>query len=240
MQSQGCAGKPLTVAKILAAERDKAMAPLLRRFAFAAALGLVATTAQQRALAVEDNPQAATAANKDWPCNQILVDQISLPAVWSGPPIEGIDWRRDSATADLVAELAARKTPIEAAERAIEKFAASAGADKQAKLVALFAGLFETLNNERDQIINGLMRFGRKQKALAAKIRAENAEIQKSPDSSSPVGPATTEGNPQTKLEWDLRVFDEGRLSLTYACEAPTLVEQRLFSLARAIQNNLD
>lgn len=239
MQAQGCAGKPLTVAKIMAAERDKAMAPLLRRFAVAAALGLIATTAQQRALAVEANPEAANAANKDWPCNQILVDQISLPAVWSGPPIEGIDWRRDSATADLVAELAARKTPIDAAERAIEKFAASAGADKQAKLVALFAGLFETLNNERSQIINGLMRFGRKQKALAAKIRAENAEIQKNPDSSSPVGPAT-EGNPQTQLEWDLRVFDEGRSSLTYACEAPTLVEQRLFALARIIQNDLD
>ena len=239
MQSQGCAGKALTVVKIMPAKREKAMtgAPLLRRFAFAAALGLIAAVAPGSAFAAEANPQAA---NKDWPCNQILVDQISLPAVWSGPPIEGIDWRRDGATADLVAELAARKTPIETAERAIEKFATSAGADKQAKLVALFAGLFETLNNERAQIINGLTRFGRKQKALAAKIRAENAEIQKSPDSSSPVGPAT-EGNPQAQtLEWDLRVFDEGRLSLTYACEAPTLVEQRLFSLARAIQNNLD
>jgi hypothetical protein len=239
MQSQGCGGRPLTVANIMAVEEDKAMASLLREFALAAALALAATTAQQCALAVEANPPAAHAANKDWPCNQILVDQISLPAVWSGPPIEGIDWRSDSATADLVAALAARKTPIEAGERAIEKFAASAGAEKQAKLVALFAGLFETLNNERSQIVNGLMRFGRKQKALAAKIRAENAEIQKSPDSSSPVGPAT-EGTPQTQLEWDLRVFDEGRLSLTYACEAPTSVEQRLFALARIIQNDLD
>jgi hypothetical protein len=238
MQSQGCAGNARTVVKIMPAQRENAMtgAPLLRGFAFAAALGLIAAAAPGSAFAADANSEAA---NKDWPCKQILVEQISLPAVWSGPAIEGIDWRREGATADLVAELAARKTPIETAERAIEKFAASAGADKQAKLVAVFAGLFETLNNERSQIINGLTRFGRKQKALAAKIRAENAEIQKSPDSSSPVGPAT-EGNPQTELEWDLRVFDEGRLSLTYACEAPTSVEQRLFSLARAIQNNLD
>jgi hypothetical protein len=180
-----------------------------------------------------DNP------SKDWPCKQILVERISLPTVWSGPSIEDVNWRSDAATADLVALLAERKTPIEAADNAIENFAAAAGADKTKKLTALFAGLFATLNTERGEIIDGLTRFGRKQKALAAKIRAENAELQKSPDAATPEGVAAD--NPQSqKLELDLRAFEEGQHSISFVCEAPTLVEQRLFSLGRSIQNSLD
>jgi hypothetical protein len=197
---------------------------------------LVLTAALASASAQEAKPADP---GKDWPCKQILVDRISLPAVWSGPAIEGVEWRGDGRIEDLVAELAARKTPIDAADRAIESLAASAGPDKAKKLTALFTGLFETLNNERSQIIEGLTRFGRKQKALAARIRAENAEIQKTPAAATPEGPSPD--NPQLqKLELDLRAFDEGRRSISYACEAPTLVEQRLFALARSIQGQLD
>jgi hypothetical protein len=176
---------------------------------------------------------------KDWPCKQILVDRISLPAVWSGPSIEDVDWRADPATAELVRLLAARKTPIETADNAIQSFASAAGADKTKKLTALFAGLFTTLNSERSEIIDGLARFGREQKELAARIRTENAELQKSPDATAPEGVAAD--NPQSKkLELDLRAFEEGQRSISFVCEAPTLVEQRLFSLARSIQKSLD
>jgi hypothetical protein len=208
-----------------------------RKFALVlAAIALIASLPGSNAFADEAKPNDES---KDWPCHQILVDKISLPAVWSGPSIDNIDWRKDAATADLVALLAARKTPMDAADKAIENFAAAAGADKTQKLTALFAGLFETLNNERSDIIDGLTRFGHKQKALAAKIRAENAELQKSPDAAAPEG--VSADNPLSKkLELDLRSFDEGRRSISFVCEAPTQVEQRLFALARSIQNSLD
>ncbi len=208
-----------------------------RKFApVLAAIALIASLPGSSAFADVAKPNDDS---KDWPCHQILVDKISLPAVWSGPSIDNVDWRKDAATADLVALLAARKTPMETADKAIESFAAAAGADKTQKLTALFAGLFETLNNERSDIIDGLTRFGRKQKALAAKIRAENAELQKSPDATAPEG--VSADNPLSKkLELDLRSFDEGRRSISFVCEAPTQVEQRLFALARSIQNSLD
>ncbi len=208
-----------------------------RKFARALAIAaLIAALPAARASADESKPNDD---GKDWPCHQILVEKISLPAVWSGPAIDDIDWRGDAATADLVALLAARKTPMDAADKAIQSFAAAAGADKTKKLTALFAGLFDTLNTERTDIIDGLTRFGRKQKALAAKIRAENAELQKSPDATSPQGVAPD--NPLSqKLELDLRAFDEGRKSISFVCEAPTAVEQRLFALARSIQGNMD
>lgn len=176
---------------------------------------------------------------KDWPCRQILVESISLPAIWQGPPIDHVDWRKNPAIMDLVNKLAIRRLPIEEAERAIQDFAGGFGpsreAEKKTALIILFAGLFETLNNERSQVIAGLVRFGRKQKDLAEKIRTENAAIHAPPQAETPSAAASAQ-----RLEWDLRVFDERRQSLTYVCESPTLIEQRLFALARIIQQNLD
>lgn len=177
--------------------------------------------------------------NPDWPCRQILVGRLSVAAVWSGPSIEGIAWRNEEPIADIVAKLAARRTPVEDAERTIEDFARSQGAGKTKKLIAVFAGLFETLNDERTQVIEGLLRFGAKQKELADKIRAENALAREGPGKK----PDTSEQDAKTvaqDLEWDLRVFDERRQSLTYVCETPTLIEQRLFALAKVIQRNLE
>ena len=125
-------------------------------------------------------------SNPDWPCRQILVGRLSAAAMWSGPSIEGVAWRSDPAVADLVAKIAARRTPLEEAGRAIDDFAASQGAGKQKKLLAVFAGLFETLDGERTQVIEGLLRFGAKQKELADKIRAENALPKDAPDTQPP------------------------------------------------------
>jgi hypothetical protein len=178
--------------------------------------------------------------NPDWPCRQILVGEVSLAAVWSGPAIEGIHWRDDRAAAALAAQLAARRTPIEDADRLVEDFAKAQGPDKAKRLIALFAGLFETLNDERRQVIAGLLRYGAKQRELAAKIRAESRspreEAAKEPPGQAKQG--TDAG--ASELEWDLRVFDERRQSIAYVCEAPTLIEQRLFALAKIIQRNLE
>jgi hypothetical protein len=178
--------------------------------------------------------------NKDWPCRQILVSQISPASVWSGPPIEGVDWRSDPKIADLAAKLAQRRVPIEAAEQEIADFAKSAGENKKAKLTALFAALFDKLNGERSQVIDGLIRFGKKQRDLADRIRTENAAIQEAQDQSQDATDAEKTNAATERLQWDLRVFDDRRQSLSYVCETPALIEQRLFALARAIQQNLD
>ena len=37
------------------------------------------------------------------------------------------------------------------------------------------------------------------------------------------------------RLTWETRIFEERVQSLTYVCEVPTLIEQRLFALAKTI-----
>ncbi len=205
-----------------------------------AALWLIALTATlEDTSAVAAEPRADS-PERNWPCHQILVGRLSLAAVWSGPSIDGLPWRNDQAVADIVATLALRRTPLEDAERAIEDFAQSQGASKTKKLVSVFAGLFETLNDERMQVIEGLLRFGAKQKELAGKIRAENALPREGPGKEPPHASRQDVETVAGDLEWDLRVFDERRQSLTYACETPALIEQRLFALARVIQRSLE
>jgi hypothetical protein len=205
-----------------------------------AALRLIVLTVTLEAASLVAAEQKSDLAERNWPCHQILVGQLSLAAVWSGPSIEGLAWRNDQAVADIVATLAARRTPLEAAERAIEDFAQSQGAGKTKRLVSVFAGLFETLNDERTQVIEGLLRFGAKQKELAGKIRAENALSREGPGKKPPDAGKQDAKTVARDLEWDLRVFDERRQSLTYVCETPALIEQRLFALAKVIQCRLE
>lgn len=203
-------------------------------------LRLIALTVTLESASIAAAEPNADSPERNWPCHQILVGRLSLAAVWSGPSIEGVAWRNDQAVADIVARLAARRTPLDDAERAIEDFAQPQGASKTTKLVSVFAGLFETLNDERTQVIEGLLRFGAKQKELAEKIRAENALPR---DGSGKGPPQASRQDAETvarDLEWDLRVFEERRQSLTYVCETPALIEQRLFALARVIQRSLE
>jgi hypothetical protein len=42
------------------------------------------------------------------------------------------------------------------------------------------------------------------------------------------------------QVTWQIEVFQDRRLALSYACDAPGKIEQRLFALARQIQQELE
>jgi hypothetical protein len=43
-----------------------------------------------------------------------------------------------------------------------------------------------------------------------------------------------------TQVEWSTRIFEDRRRTVRYACEVPTLIEQRLFALGRAVQQAIE
>ena len=49
-------------------------------------------------------------------------------------------------------------------------------------------------------------------------------------------GQAAPGADGQERLLWDLRIFNDRRQTVTYVCEAPTLIEQRIGEIARAVQ----
>ncbi len=187
--------------------------------------------------AAEIAAQAAPrASDPDWPCQQVQVPELSVAASWTGPPIDAYrsTWRKDSAIAELVAELVQRRLPIAQAQTKIDDFAHEAGADKQTKLLMLFAGLFETLDDQRASVIAGLLRFGGRQKQLAASLHADEDALHAA-QSAATQDEAKISDLTQ-RLTWDGQVFEQRRQALSYACEVPDKIEQRLFALSRIIQ----
>ena len=91
----------------------------------------------------------------DWPCQQLKVPEISIASVWNGPPIDAIDTTKpaDPKQAELVAHVAARRTPIEDARKLIGDYLVGTEDEKQQKAIRLFAALYSTLNAQRDQVI---------------------------------------------------------------------------------------
>jgi hypothetical protein len=176
----------------------------------------------------------------DWPCQQIKTPTFSLASIWAGPQLDldSQDWRGERDVADLKAQMAQRRVPVADVETAITDFKTKAGRDADAKLLRAFAAAFADLSAQRSQIVNGLDRIGRKQKALADRIRAENEAPQASPDQNHD-GQTSPGADNQERLLWDLRIFNDRRQTVTYVCEAPTLIEQRIGEIARAVQKAL-
>lgn len=176
----------------------------------------------------------------DWPCNQVKVPELSIAAMWAGPSVDdvGNTWDDDPTTKDLVARLAARRTPLDEAEKAISDFVTGDAAERQKKGKLIFAGLFSTLNRQRNDVMNGIERLLGQQRTFADKIRSETRELQDlqvAPDHDR----SKVDGLAD-RIGWDTRVFEERRTTIRYACEVPVLIEQRLFALARAIQQSLE
>ncbi len=141
-------------------------------------LKIVSTLALLAAL--EGSVPAAGADNRypDWPCRQLKVPELSIAAIWPdaadgmGNPasqVPGLD--------GIVAGLAQRRTPMEEAEKQISAFIVGTEAGKKEKANALFMKLFDALNAQRFQVMNGLERAYSRQKDFAEKIRADMAKL---------------------------------------------------------------
>src|ERR1700746_2817972 len=188
-------------------------------------------------LAASSQPSlAADPRYPDWPCAQAKVPEISLPQVWAGPPLEDVKdkWKNDAKVNALVAKLAARRTPLDEAEKDIKDFLGAAASDKVTAGKLLFAGLFDTLNAQRSSVMSGLERVMRKQREAADKVRDETLALQALQSAPSPDPTKIDELSNQ--LLWETRIFEDRRRVVKYVCEVPTAIDQRLFALGRAIQ----
>jgi hypothetical protein len=183
---------------------------------------------------------AADPRYPDWPCAQAKVPEISLAAVWAGPSLDDIKdkWKDDAKVSALVAKLAARRLPLEEAQKAVTEYLTAAAADKASQGKLLFAGLFDALNAQRSSVMNGLERVMRKQREAADKIRADTLALQALQDAPKPDQAKVDEfGN---QLVWETRIFEDRRRVVKFVCEVPTAIDQRLFALGRTIQQEME
>ena len=176
----------------------------------------------------------------DWPCIQRKVPELSLGQVWTGPalPQTTVGWSTDETVSAWVADLSARRLPLPEAEQKIRDAAGSLpDEERQRQMTMLVQGLFDHMNQERSQVIAGIARYAHRQRDLAAALRQESAAVD--------ALRGKTDANPMEiaaradRLTFQTRIFQERVQSLTFVCEVPTLIEQRLYALVKTIAEML-
>lgn len=197
------------------------------------------------ALAILSGPAPAQPrADPDWPCVQRKVPTLSPGQFWTGPDVAGAGaWGDDADAAVLAQKIASRRTDLSEVDALIDAYVAKApAADKAKGLTHVYAGVFEVLNGERDKVMSGIARYAQGQRRMAERIRDEADTISQTKDAPSAADArevSKEQSDIETRFAWDRRIFQERSQSLTYVCEVPQLLEQRLGELARKIQARL-
>jgi hypothetical protein len=183
---------------------------------------------------------AASNTDPDWPCIQRKVPELSLGQVWTGTELSETarDWPKDADVTGLIEAVAQRRVPIAEAQQEIRDFAAALPAgEADARLAKLVQGLFDHMNRERSDVISGIARYAHKQLELAAALRKQASEVG-ALRARADADPGEVERLTRD-LAWRTRIFEERVQSLTYVCEVPTLIEQRLYALAKTVAETL-
>ncbi|GJE42442.1 hypothetical protein [Methylobacterium soli] len=186
-------------------------------------------------------------SDPDWPCVQRKVSSLSAGTVWTGPDLAAAGpWGDDFEAAALAQKLASRRTELTEVDGLLDAYLAklqeTKDPEKDKHLTRVFAGVFELLNAERDRVMSGIGRYARGQRIMAERIRDEADKISQSKDAPSAEDAREIpkdQSELETKFAWDRRIFQERSQSLTYVCEVPQLLEQRLGEIARKIQARL-
>lgn len=183
---------------------------------------------------------APRTTDPDWPCQQAKLRVLSMASYWSGPAVDpvALNWQQDAAVASLVGEITQRRMPLAQASARISEFIRAAAPDGRHAALMLFAGVFDVLNRERVAVLDGLDRFGERQKVLAERLRRQGEELRIVQDA-VPLDDAKV-AELSRQLAWDSALFEQRRQSLRYACDVPATIEQRLYGLAKAIQQDFD
>ena len=189
----------------------------------------------------ENAPLPSADSMKEWPCVQGKVETLSVTAIWDGPSVddpEVKDWQKVPEITRLIETLASRRVPVDKAEETLKKFAESQPADvRDKRLTQVFAGLFNTVNNQRKTVITGIGRYQKSQKARSVELERQSTAIgeleQKAPADEKAAADLATA---QEQFQWAQRIFQERQTSIPLACELPTLIEERLYEITRTIR----
>ncbi|MDN5928637.1 MAG: hypothetical protein L0I29_16335 [Hyphomicrobiales bacterium] len=179
---------------------------------------------------------AAVQYDPSWPCQQRKVPKLSLGQFWNGPdlPKSAEDWEKDAGVSALVEEVAQRRVPLDEAEKKIGDFAASLAPDRRReRMTMVVQGLFDHMGRERSDVMSGIGHYAHNQADLAAYVRKESSDLdafRAKPDADPDEVERRTD-----KLNFDIRTFEERSKSLTYVCEVPTIIEQRLYQLMKTV-----
>ena len=175
--------------------------------------------------------------NPDWPCIQVLLEELSWGSIWTGPPLDErtTKWKENEELRLLAIKIMDRKTKEEDGITELKKFMKKNNSPED--LTFLFHALFDKTNEIWKNRTQKLKNFGKKQRLTSEKI-ARKLEKSK-------ILLENPEANKEeiTRLEqekfWDIRKFEDRRMQSDYLCEQPRFYEKRLGVYSQIILEKL-
>ncbi len=179
-------------------------------------------------------PAAAHASDPTWPCVQRKVETLSLGLMWPHP-IDETPLREEMSAdaADLAAKLELRRVDLDEAGALVAQFVSVYPDATQAEMGRIFRQIFDKINRDRRALITGIGDYAQKQIALSDRIDEARTEMHSLTAAATPDQDAINALEQQ--IAWDERVFQDRTHSLTYVCETPVLLEQRLYAIAQLL-----
>ena len=104
-------------------------------------------------------------------------------------------------------------------------------------MAMLEQGMFDHMDAERSHVISGISRYAHRQLEMAAELRKEASDVdalRAKPDADQDEVERQTD-----QLNFATRIFNERAQSLTYVCDVPTIIEQRLYQLSKTVAETL-
>ena len=175
--------------------------------------------------------------NPDWPCIQVLLEELSWGSIWTGPPLDErtTKWKENEELRLLAIKIMDRKTKEEDGITELKKFMKKNNSPED--LTFVFHALFDKTNEIWKNRTQKLKNFGKKQRLTSEKI-ARKLEKSK-------ILLENPEANKEeiTRLEqeklWDIRKFEDRRMQSDYLCEQPRFYEKRLGVYSKIISEKL-
>ena len=164
--------------------------------------------------------------NPDWPCIQVLIEELSWGSIWTGLPLDenSSKWIDDENLSALAKKLMNRKTKENEGIGELKKYIKKNNSPNQ--LTKLFHALFDTTNEIWRKRTAKLLNFGKRQRLTSEKISEKlekMKQLSKDPDLNK---------DEIQKLEqenfWDIRRFEDRRNLSDPLCDQPRFYEKKL------------
>ena len=181
---------------------------------------------------------AADFSDPTWPCIQRKVEGLGVGLMWPHPIEEtALAVDTQAAVDTLVSRLTLRRLPVEDVAPDVAAFVQAHGSGA-ALLGQVFEATFDRLAGTRTRIIRGIEDYSLSQIALSNRIGAARAEMDAIMATDEPDFDRVDALEEQ--VDWDERIYDDRRRSLTYVCETPVLLEKRLYAIAQLLSARIE
>jgi hypothetical protein len=172
---------------------------------------------------------------RDWPCDVPFAERFDPVQVWGSAlprPLAG-GWREDAEVQDVVEFAANPENPPRQGAKRIAKFAAPlGGAEREKRLMLVFAGLLDQFNLLRGFVIEGVRDFVVRAKILREAVDRNEAAVAALPAQA----PEQQRRDHLEARAWDERQMDDALEEAEFLCHRYGYLDKKLRELTAGIR----